>query len=344
MLERADETFDVAVVGAGPAGLSAALVLGRARRSVLLLDGGPPRNSAARRAHNVFTRDDSSPLDLKRAGLADLRGYPVTVRPGEAREVRRAGECFELELDGGERVRARRVLLATGLRDLLPDLPGFQERWGDGVIHCPYCDGWEHRDRRLAVYGGDEAAHHMALTLRLWSGEVTLLSDGPAELSPEQRRDLSRAGVEVGERELERLEGRPAGGGVTLRFRGGDELAVDAVFYSPRQEQSSQLPARLGCALTPSGRVEVDECGLTSVPGVYAAGDMTPNPQYVMHASASGVTAGVAINTALIHEERAAQGASFHHPEAEGASFHHPEVEPGGHTEGELSGGAAGLP
>ena len=334
MPEGFTDTYDVAVVGAGPAGLSAALVLARSRRTVLLLDGGPPRNASAVRAHGVFTRDDTPPLDLKRAGLADLQGYPVTVRPGEAQGLRRVEECFELELDGGERVRARRVLLASGLRDILPDLPGFREHWGDGVIHCPYCDGWEHRDRRLAVYGGDEAAHHMALTLRLWSGEVTLLPDGPAELSPEQRRDLSMAGVEVGERELERLEERPAGGGITLHFRGGDELDVDAVFYSPRQEQRSPLPARLGCTLTPSGRVEVDECGLTSVPGVYAAGDMTPNPQYVMHASASGVTAGVAINTALIHEERAAQGAGFHHPEA----------EPGGHTEGEPSGGAAGMP
>ncbi|MFC4455790.1 NAD(P)/FAD-dependent oxidoreductase [Deinococcus sonorensis] len=304
----AAELYDVTIIGAGPAGLNAALVLGRSRRRVLLLDGGPPRNARTTAAHSVFTRDHSPPMTLKRLALTDLERYPVDVRQAEATAVMVVGECFDVRLSDGQLVRSRKLLLASGLRDLLPDIPGFRDGWGRTVLHCPYCDAWEHQQQRLAVYGTGDAAHHMALTLRLWSDEVTLLTGGPSGFSREQCRDLARLGVQVRELPVTRLAGTP----LCITLDSGEQLVVDALFYSPAQEQRSPLPARLGCRLTANGRVEVDDHGLTSVPGIYAAGDMTPSPQYVMNAAASGVTAGIAINTALVHQERVAQGANFH--------------------------------
>lgn len=302
------QDYDAVVVGAGPAGLNAALVLGGARRRVLLLDGGPPRNEKATAAHGVFTRDGSPPGTLKTLGLADLSEYPVTVQPGVAREVRALSRGFAVRHDGGWAL-ARRLLFATGVRDVLPGVPGLRARWGRTVHHCPYCDGWPNREAALGVLGSHQEGHHLALSVRAWSDRVVLLTDGPDELTEEQREDLRRVGVPIHTAPILRLEGRDD---LRVRFRGGERLHLDALFLNPTQVQNSALPASLGCELNEKSRVVVNEHGMTSVRGVWAAGDMTGAPQYVMSAASAGMLAAVSLNTTLIHENVRALGAAFH--------------------------------
>ncbi|GAA5532713.1 NAD(P)/FAD-dependent oxidoreductase [Deinococcus aluminii] len=302
------ESYDAVVVGAGPAGLNAALVLGGARRRVLLLDGGPPRNARAAAAHGVFTRDGTPPVDLKTFGLADLAPYPVTVRSGVAREARALEDGFAVR-HNGHWIHARRLLFATGVRDVLPNVPGLRARWGRTVHHCPYCDGWENREAALGVLGSGQEGHHLALSVRAWSRSVVLMTDGPDELTDVQRRDLARVGVPIYTAPILRLGGTDT---VQVKFRGGERLLLDAIFLNPTQQQNSTLPAALGCELNAKSRVVVNENGMTSVHGVWAAGDMTGAPQYVMSAASSGMTAAVSLNTTLIHENVRKFGAAFH--------------------------------
>lgn len=300
--------YDAVVIGAGPAGLNAAVVLGGARRRVLLLDGGPARNSLAQNAHGVFTRDCTPPGALKEAGLADLAPYDVTVLSTPAREARILNDGFSVR-HGQSWVTAGRLLFATGVRDVLPRIPGLRERWGEMVHHCPYCDGWPNREAHLAVLGSHQEGHHLALSVRAWSDRVILLTNGPDELTPEQRLDLKRVDIPVITTPVRRLTGKH---NVTAHFRDGEKLPLDAVFLNPTQTQNSTLPAQLGCELNEKSRVVVNENGMTSVRGIWAAGDMTGAPQYVMSAASSGMIAAISLNTTLIHENVRAHGAAFH--------------------------------
>ncbi|GGO29324.1 NAD(P)/FAD-dependent oxidoreductase [Deinococcus humi] len=302
------QDYDVVVVGAGPAGLMAALTLGGAERRVLLLDGGPPRNARATAAHNVFTRDGCAPTDLKTLGLRDLEPYDITVLHMPAREARPLEDSFAIRHDGGW-ARARRLLFSSGVRDRLPHIPGLRERWGVTVHHCPYCDGWPNRDARLGVLGSHQEGHHLALNVRAWAEDVCLITDGPDELTDEQRKDLKRVGVPVITQPVARISGKDD---VTVHFRNGRQLELDGLFLNPTQVQNSALPAALGCELDAKSRVIVNENGMTSVRGIWAAGDMTGAPQYVTNAAASGMTAAVSLNTTLIHEDVRARGAAFH--------------------------------
>lgn len=291
--------LDVVVIGAGAAGLNAALVLGRSRRKTLVLDGGPPRNSASRAAHGFLTRDGSSPLELLRLGLAQLRPYgSVDVETAAATHVQAAPGGFEVTLDTGASITARRVLLAMGVADLLPSVPGMAELWGTGVLHCPFCHGWEVRDRPLAVYGRGADGFEFARLLLGWSRDLVLVSDGPAELDSGHRARLNRWGVDVREERILRLDGQDNLERIVLAD--GGAVRRHAMFIQPPQHPRTELALDLGCEVLPGGGLRVGSDGQTTVPGVYAAGDVATSAQQLILAAAAGARAAITIQKDLI--------------------------------------------
>lgn len=295
------DDFDV-VVGGGPAGLSAALTLGRGRWRVAVIDAGEPRNAPAAAAHNLFTRDGTPPLELLATARAQLRPYTtVAFRPGRAVDARAEGGGFRLALQDGSALSARRVLLATGVVDVLPEIPGFRELWGRVVHHCPFCHGWELRDRPLGLMGRGTAAMDLARLIPRWSRDLVLFSDGPAELGEAERAELSALGVLLREEPVAALEGDDDGLAVVLA--GGERVVRAGLYVRPPQRQASDLAARLGCSLTDDGRVQVDAAGATDVAGVSAAGDLSTPMQAVAMASSAGLMAAVGLHRSLAEEE-----------------------------------------
>lgn len=305
MLNHTDsvDRFDVVVVGGGPAGLSAALLLGRSRRRVLVATDGAPRNSVAEAAHNMFTRDGTPPAELLRIGREQLAAYDVTMREALVSGIERTEEGFRVDFEGGQSVDTRKLLLATGVRDILPPVAGLQELWGRGAFHCPYCHGWEVADEPLGIYGNGEVGFEFGRKLLGWSRDLILFTDGPAELTEPQRARLAELDVEIREETIERLVADPAGGLQAVLLDSGESVSRRGLFLHPSQEPRSDLPLRLGCAMTPEGRVEADERGKTGLPGVYVAGDAGANPELVICAAASGTMAAAALNGDLLEED-----------------------------------------
>lgn len=315
-------SWDVIIVGGGSAGLSAALMLGRMRRRVLVIDEGSPRNRFAGHMHGVLGRDHTSPLDLLAAGRAELGRYDgVVIREGavaeasviEASAIEASvieGETpepagFAVELADGERHVTRRMLLATGLRDELPDVPGLAEQWGRGAFLCPYCDGWEHRDQRIAVLATSPAYVHATQILRQLSADVTFFAHG-FDLAPEARAGLVARGIAVEEREIDRVLA-DAGALRGIRLVDGTAVAADVVFVSPTPVPNDALARALGAdfATGPDGVewVQVDAMGRTSVPGLSAAGNVTDGRSSVPFAMSAGSMAGAMLNAGLVEEE-----------------------------------------
>ena len=294
--------FDAIVIGGGPAGLSAALALGRSRRRVLLAADGPTRNASTHAAQNVFTRDGTPPDELVRIGRAQLEPYDVTFRNERAVDAEKTDTGVAVTFEDGDRFEARGLILATGVRDVLPDVPGFDELWGTGVFHCPYCHGWEVAGQPLALYNRDASALDLARLIRGWSDDLILFTDGGEGLSDEDRAQIERNGITVRDERVERLQGKD-GMLEAVVLRGGEAIPRAGLFVWPDQEQRSDLAMRLGCALTDEGRVEADEYGRTHVAGVFVAGDAGPNPQAVAPAAASGTTAGAMLNHDLLEHE-----------------------------------------
>lgn len=298
--------YDVIIVGAGPAGLSAALLLGRCRRSVLVCDTGEPRNAAARAVHGFFTRDGTPPTMLRQIGREQLRPYTtVELRDVTVTDAQRAGAGFAVELSDGSTATCRKLLLATGVVDYLPRVEGIDALYGRSVFHCPYCDGWEVADRPIAIYGRGALGRGLALELTAWSHDLVLCTDGPAELPADELAHLTRAGVLVREERVVRLEGTDNGMLERVVFATGDELPREALFFNVGQRQRSDLPARLGCAFTERGDVWTGRYESTTVSGLYVAGDASRLLQLVVVAAAEGAEAAFAINTALLKENLA---------------------------------------
>jgi thioredoxin reductase len=302
--------YDVVVVGAGTAGLSAALVLGRSRRRALVLDGGEPRNAPSDGVHYFFTRDGTRPDELLRIGREQLGPYPsVEVRETGATGATGSDGNFELALEDGTTVATRKVLLATGVLDELPERPGFRELWGRGVYHCPYCHGWEVRDRPLAVLATGEELPMRASLIRNWSRDLVALTDGATGPDGEARARLDALGIPIKEARIARLEGDAVAGGLhRIVFEDGSELAREGLFYAPPQRQRSDLAESLGCEVVAMGPlpaiVKSDPTTReTTVPGVYVTGDAGNMMQSVIMAAASGATAAAFLNHALVAED-----------------------------------------
>ncbi len=299
------ETYDAIIVGGGPAGLSAALVLGRCRRRVLVCDAGHPRNEPSGGVHGYFTRDCIQPAELLRIGREQLEPYGVVFRRTTVTEIAPYNGGFRICLEGGEELECRKVLIATGVRDRLPDIEGLKEMFGKSVHHCPYCDGWEWRDQPVAVYAPRQSGFGMSLALRTtWTDDVALLTDGPSRLSRDQRDELRRFDIALREERVARLEGSD---GVLERvvFRKGEPLERRAIFLNTGFDQQCNLGRGLGCLFTPKGVLQADKHEQTNIPGVYVAGDASRDVQMVIIAAAEGVKAAKAINEDLQRETRA---------------------------------------
>jgi thioredoxin reductase len=293
--------YDVIVVGGGPAGLSAALMLGRCQRRVLLCDRGEPRNRRSAALHGYLTRDGIAPADFNAAGRRELAQYGVEFLAVAVSTARRAKGSFEVSLADGRRERSRFLLLATGVRDELPQAEGAAECYGRSVFHCPYCDGWEWRGRRLAVLGRGSKAVPLALSLKTWSPDVVLCADG-GRIDAAVRARLKRNAIAVRLARVTRLE-HDNGLLTAIVFRDGEELPRDAVFFTTGQHPQDDLAARLGCSFTRRGTVNTGASCDTNIGGVFVAGDASRDAQFVVVAAAEGVKAAVAINKALQRAE-----------------------------------------
>jgi thioredoxin reductase len=274
------------------------LLLGRCRRRVLLCDAGRPRNARARELHGFLTRDGTPPGELLRLGRAELSPYDVEIRAVTVAGVTRARDGFEVALSNGRAVAGRMVLVATGVMDELPRVPGIEECYGVSVHHCPYCDGWEAREKRIVVIGHGNSGTGLALSLRTWSDHVTLCSHGPARLTPEHRSQLARQAIDVQESRIASLDHK-RGRVRHVVMAGGARTACDEIFVITRQRPQCLLPKQLGCKVTRQGLVKTDRFGHTGVPGLYVVGDASRDVQFAIVAAAEGAKAAVAINKAL---------------------------------------------
>ena len=298
--------YDAVVVGGGPAGLAAATWLARYRARVLLLDAGEHRNRWVDQAHGYLGDDPLAPMELVARARRQLAAYPeAEVRPGGARSARAVAEGgpFVLELDGepvdGTEVAGRRLVLATGVEDVFPEVGGFFEHYGASVFHCPTCDGYEAKGCAVVALGWSAELTGFALTLLGWAASVTVVTDGRRfEGDDAQRAELARAGIAVLEDDAVELVGR-RGGLEAVQLRNLGRIPCQLAFFSIAHHPRTDLARQLGCALTAEGAIEVDDEAATSVPGVYAAGDVTPGLQLVQVAAAKGTIAGVACAQSL---------------------------------------------
>jgi thioredoxin reductase len=303
MSDEMSERYDVVVIGGGSAGLSAGLVLGRARRRALVVDAGQPRNAPAAHTQGYLSRDGMPPAEFLAIGRQEVASYGVELVRDRAVRVAR-GEDFAVELAGGRTVRSRRLVVTTGLKDELPEIPGVAERFGRDVLHCPFCHGWEVRDERFGVLASSAMSVHQALMVSGWSDDVTLFlhTVDETELSDQDLRRLAAAGVKVVPGEVAGLvveDDRVSG----VRLVDGAVHERSVVFVAPRAVPRTGLLEQLGAELTetPFGAYPVvDPTGLTSVPGVYAAGNAMGFGEQVVHAVSGGYRAAAAIVGDLI--------------------------------------------
>lgn len=296
--------YDVLIIGGGPAGLSAALMLGRACRRALVIDDGRPRNSASHAMHGFLSRDGIPPREFLRISREQLAQYgTIHLLDGRVTDGSRTEEGFEVMTADGRRFYGRKVIIATGVTDDLPGIDGLCDLYGRSVFHCPYCDGWEVRDQPLAVVGRDEEhGGGLALELLCWSRDVVLCSNGPAALGRDWRERLLRHGVSVREEPILRLEGRD---GILERivFTDGPPLARRALFFWSSRRQSSDLPKRLGCDPYDAEGCHMDKFGRGNVPGLYVIGDASRDILQVIVGAGEGSEAAIMVNAELIKED-----------------------------------------
>lgn len=291
---------DVCIVGAGPAGLNAALILGRCGRDVLVYDSGQPRNAASQGLHGYLTRDGMHPKELRSFGRQEVAKYPsVRFEDAEVVRVQPEGDHFVVEARGRAPTHARIVLLATGRVDEVPHLPGFREYYGRGVYHCPYCDGWEHKGEKIVAYGACPDVVHLALALLTWSPHVTACPANPAELSQEHRALLRDNGVELTTTPVTHVSGVSSGELSAIHLQDGTTIPCQALFFTAELHQKAPFAEQLGCEMDEGGSVICQEHAATGVRGLYVAGNVRRGVHLAIMAAAEGAEAAIAINNEL---------------------------------------------
>ncbi len=294
--------FDVIIIGGSYSGLSAAMALGRAMKSVLIVDDGKPCNRQTPYSHNFLTNDGKTPAEI--AGLArkQVSQYDsVQFVQGLAKRGVKMDSGFEIELGSGEKFSGKKLLLATGIRDLLPDIEGMAACWGISVLHCPYCHGYEVKNEKTGVLGNGDSGFEFARLISNWTNDLTLYTNGHSGLSEEQMDKLRQHKIKVLETEIERLE-HSDGNVHHILFKNGEREPVKAVYAPSPFEQQCNIPESLGCELTEEGYLKIDHFQETTVKDVYAAGDNASKMRTVANAVAMGTVAGISISKRLIQE------------------------------------------
>ncbi len=285
--------YDVIVIGGGPAGASAALILGRSRLNVLLIDKATPRNIRSHGVHGFLTRHDISPLEMRKLAHAEVIQMGVEIQFGNAIALTCGDEGFTVKLETGVSYSAARVVLATGLRDKIPEVEGMELFYGTSIFHCPFCDGWELRDKALAAYAHGGKGVNMALGLMTWSSNVMLFTDGTS-IRRSDRAKVDSAGITVHTGKIARITGHK-GQMQAVELVTGEAIPRDALFFDPKAEQQWNIAMDLGCKTSRSGAIYTDTKQRTHIPGLYVTGDAAADPSMVAIAAADGVKAALNI-------------------------------------------------
>ena len=294
---------DVIIIGGGPAGLNAAVVLGRCRRNVLVFDTGRQRNRSSHGMHNYLTRDNILPSDFLKLAYREIKKYGISMNRIEIIAVKKLqSTIFRVTDKKGTDHYAKKLLIATGLSDNIPPLPGMASFYGKSVFHCPYCDGWEVRDKRIGVYAKNKNGFELALSLKTWSREISIYTDGRNYLGLFEKELLQKKNIPVYTNKIQMLEGKN-GLLSALVFETGEKQPCDALFFSNGYEQQSDIARNLGCRMSRKNVVITNRLGQTNLPGLYVAGDVTKDVQFVVVAAAEGAKAAVSINKELQAEE-----------------------------------------
>lgn len=301
-MEKKD-IFDVIIIGGSYAGLSAALSLGRAFRKVLIIDSGTPCNQYTPFSHNFLTRDGERPGELTAKGKKDVLDYPgIEILDGEATAVVKEEESFTVSTGANKSYTAKKLIFATGVKDVFPPVKGFAECWGVSILHCPYCHGYEFKGAKTGVLGNGEEGYEQVKLISHWAEELTLYTNGKSTLSYDHTKLLENNNIKIEEKEISWFE-HVDGYIQNVVFKDNTKQGLKALYAKPEIEQQTYLPKDLGCNYTDKDRVDVDIFQKTSVPGVYAAGDNSSLGRSVAVAVAAGSVAGTILNKELISEE-----------------------------------------
>ena len=293
---------DCIIVGGGPAGLNAAVVLGRCRRKVLLFDSSTHRNRDSHGMHNYLTRDDILPPDFLALSRKEIKKYGVRmIRRKIINACKNEDGIFVVRDENNKVYHAKKLLIATGLWDNIPDIPGFKDLYGKAIFHCPYCDGWEVKDKALGVYARNKNGFELALQLRCWSDSVTLYTDGRNRLKPAEVETLTANNVTIINYPIKQLEGK-ADKLKHIVFKNGEKSRCDALFIVNGYQQQCNLAETFGCEMSKKGVVVTNRFGQTNIESLYVAGDASRDVQFVVVAAAEGAKAGVIINKELQKE------------------------------------------
>lgn len=297
-----NKQFDVIIIGGSYSGLAAGMALGRALRKVLVIDSGQPCNRQTPHSHNFITQDGMPPGEIAAIARQQVEKYD-TVRflNGLVTSGEKTATGFEVQTEEGETFTARKLIFATGIKDIMPEIPGFAECWGISVLHCPYCHGYEVRDKQTGILGNGDYGFEFSSLISNWTGDLTLYTNGPSTLTREQKAKLERHRIRTEETAIESLEHRN-GYLQNIIFKNGQKAPVKAIYARCPFVQHCRVPEMLGCELTTEGYIEVGPAQQTTVSGVFACGDNTNRIRTVANAIATGTTTGIMVNKALLEE------------------------------------------
>ncbi|WP_026582480.1 NAD(P)/FAD-dependent oxidoreductase [Bacillus sp. J33] len=296
--------LDCVIIGGGPSGLNAALVLGRAKRNTILFDEDKPRNAVTHESHGFITRDGIKPSEFKKLAKENLLKYPsISIQNQRIINIKKENRTFLIFSEDGHSYRTRKVLLSTGLKDVLPRIEGIHHFYGTSLFNCPFCDGWELRDRAIVVIGEDERVFHMTKMASNWSKDLVVCTNGKNILSTEQREVLNKRKIKVIEDKIVTLQGNK-GRLKKIQFKNGKEIEREGGFVSTELKQATSFPQTLGCAMNKMGGIETDKMGRTNIEGVYASGDNSLSaPPQLINAASDGSKAAMGVISDLIDED-----------------------------------------